>query len=219
MYNIINKKSLLNYLVLFIFILQICFWYSTKHIKPEMVIVPKAPTERTVNLLSLGDKQFFFRYLGFKIQNAGDSWGRVTALKDYNYQELIKWFYLLNKLDNVSNYPPTMAAYYYGHTQNGKDTIYIINYLYEHAKQDLRGKWWWLVQAVYLANHRLKDKQLALKIAYTLNSVPKDVKMPIWARQMVAFIHEQLGENQAAKEIILEILKDFDNLSDQEKTL
>jgi hypothetical protein len=217
MFNIINKKYLLNLALLAIFILQICFWYNTKHIKPEMIIVPKAPTEKTINLLSLGDKQFFFRYLGFKIQNAGDSWGRFTALKNYDYQELIKWFYLLNDLDKTSNYPPTMAAYYYGQTQNANDTIYIIDYLYNHAKTDLRNKWWWLVQAVYLANHRLKDKQLALKIAYTLNSVPKDVDMPLWARQMPAFIHEQLGENQAAKKIILEILKGFDNLSAKEK--
>ena len=217
MINIFNKKYLLNFLLIAVFSLQIIFWSRTKHIKPEMTIVPKAPSEKTINLLSLGDKQFFFRYSGFKIQNAGDSWGRFTALKDYNYQELIKWFYLLNNLDNISNYPPSMAAYYYGQTQNTDDTIYIIDYLRQHAKTNIREKWWWLIQAVYLANHRLKDKKIALEIAYELNAVPADVDMPIWARQMPAFIHEQLGENDAAKKIILGISNNFDDLSESEQ--
>ena len=217
MLNISCKKYLLHFALIIAITCQLVFWYFTKHIKPDMIIVPKAPKQSTVNLLSLGDKQFFFRYLGFKVQNAGDSWGRFTALKDYNYKELIKWFYILNNLDGISNYPPSMAGYYYGQTQNTADTIYIIEYLREHAKTDIREKWWWLAQAVYLANHRLKDKKLALEIAYELTKVPLDVKMPMWVRQMPAFIHEQLGENEAAKKIIVNILKNYDDLSEGEK--
>ena len=181
-----------------------------------MIIVPDVPNERAINILALGDRQFYFRHLAFIIQNAGDSWGRFTALKDYNYPQLLEWFLLLDSLDSQSNFIPSLASYYYAQTQTKSDTIYIVEYLRQHANRNLRTKWWWLVQATYIANHILKDKQLALEIAYELTLVPRDVKMPLWARQMPAFIHEQLGEKDASKEIIINILENFDNLSDGE---
>ena len=178
-----------------------------------MIIVPEVPKETTVHLLSLGDSQFYFRQLAFKIQNAGDSWGRFTALKDYNYESLSRWFYLLDKLDSKSNFIPSLASYYYSQTQTPEDTVYIVQYLRDHVKKDPRTKWWWLSQAVYIANHRLKDKKLALEVAYELAATPNDVDMPMWARQMPAFIHEQLGERESAKKIIADIMDNFDDFA------
>lgn len=208
-----SKTPLLNIALLCAISLQITFWYNTKHIKPEMVIVPHVPKETTVHLLSLGDAQFYFRQLAFKIQNAGDSWGRFTALKDYNYEALSKWFYLLDKLDSKSNFVPSLASYYYSQTQTPEDTRYIVSYLRDHVKKDPAGKWWWLSQATYIANHRLKDKKLALEVAYELAATPNHVDMPMWARQMPAFIHEQLGENESAKKIIADIMENFDRFT------
>ena len=181
-----------------------------------MIIVPQVPSEVAVNALSLGDKQFYFRYLGFIIQNAGDSWGRFTALRDYDYQELAQWFALLDQLDPVSNYIPSLAGYYYSHTQNRQDTIYVVRYLVKHAMRDPKRKWWWLAQAVYIANHLLEDKALALEIAYQLANLPQTVIMPLWARQMPAFIHEQLGQKQAATKIIVDLLLNLPKLSQGE---
>ena len=174
-----------------------------------MTIVSPAPTVNIAKLLSLGDTQFYFRYLTFRLQTTGDSWGRFTALKDYNYKELKKWFYLLDELDSKSNFVPTIVSYYYSQTQNKKDTIYIVNYLVDHAEKDIKTKWWWLAQAVYIANHKLKDKELALKLSYKLKNIPKNIKVPLWVRQMPAFLHEQLGEYEAAKIIIVEILENI----------
>ena len=204
-----SKKNLQYFSLILVLSFQITFWFKTNHIKPDMIIVPDVPNLNTVKLLSLGDHQFYFRNFAFKIQNAGDSWGRFTALKDYNYEKLQGWFYLLDELDAKSNFVPSLASYYYSQTQNPQDTIYIVEYLRAHAKRNPREKWWWLAQAVYIANHKLKDKDLALAVAYELAATPKDVKMPYWARQMPAFIHEQRGEKTAAKEIILDILNNF----------
>jgi hypothetical protein len=207
------KPHILTIAIISVLLVQISFWYKTKHIKPDMIIVPNVPKLNTIKLLSLGDEQFYFRNFAFKIQNAGDSWGRFTALKHYNYQKLQGWFYLLDELDDQSNFVPSLASYYYSQTQNPEDTIYIIEYLRDHANKDLRNKWWWLVQAVYIANHRLKDNKLALDIAYELASTPKDVEMPYWARQMPAFIHEARGERNAAKKIIIDILNNFEEFT------
>ena len=37
--------------------------------------------------------------------------------------------------------------------------------------------------------------------------------MPMWARQMPAFIHEQLGERESAKKIIADIMDNFDDFA------
>jgi hypothetical protein len=195
-------------------LLQIIFWYNTKDIHPDMAIVPEVPGLSAIKAHSFGDEEFYFRVLALQIQNAGDSFGRFTALKNYNYQKLSEWFNLLDHLNSKSNFVPAIASYYYSQTQNVPDTRYIVNYLEKHSLKDLEHKWWWLAQAVYIANHKLGDKQLALRLAYKLAETPG--KVPIWARQMPAFIHEQLGENEQAFIIIDRLLKDKDKLSPEE---
>lgn len=195
-------------------IIQIFFWYSTHHIKPEMHIVPDVPGELAVKATSLGDEELYFRILAMELQNAGDSFGRFTALKLYDYKKLSQWFYLLDTLDNKSNFVPSIAAYYYSNTQNIPDVIYVVNYLDYHSSKDMKEKWWWMSQAVYLANFKLKDQKLALKLAYKLSKTPG--KIPAWARQMPAFIHEKLGEKDQAIKIIKEFLDNEKDLTPEE---
>ena len=200
-------SSLLLYVT---FILQGVFWYNTHHIKPDMGIVPPVPGEMEVAALSFGDEQFYFRSLAFRIQNAGDTFGRFTPLKDYDYEKLSYWFYLLDGLDSTSNFVPALASYYYSQTQYKPDLHYIVKYLETHADRDLERKWWWLSQAVYIANQKLKDKKLALRLAHKLAKVPGN--LPIWTRQMPAFIHADLGETEAALAIITAIANNTKDL-------
>lgn len=185
--------------------LQAGYWYKTRDIMPEMKIVPDVPGEATVKALSLGDEQAFFRLLALNVQNAGDTFGRFTALYKYDFNRLYHWFRLLDALDDRSDYVPTMATYYFSQTQHRPDVRYIVDYLVEYADGRVKEKWWWLVQAVYLANHKLADKDLALQIANRLRGV---TGIPLWAQQMPAFIHEQRGEMAEAAAIMEGILKD-----------
>ena len=211
-----DNNRFISFALIALLLAQIIIWSKIKSIKPDMIIVPDVPNQKTVNILALGDQQFYFRYLAFIIQNAGDSWGRFTALREYNYAKLYEWFMLLDSLDSTSNFVPALASYYYSQTQTKTDTIYVVKYLRQHANKNVREKWWWLVQATYIANHILKDKKLELEISQELANAPNDINMPLWARQMPAFIFEQLGENQASKEIIINILENHENLSDGE---
>lgn len=189
--------------------LQGAFWWETNDILPDMGIVPDVPGKDTVKAISLGDEQAFFRLLALRIQNAGDTFGRFTALYKYDFSKLYQWFRLLDSLDDESNYIPSMATYYFSQSQNKADVKYIVDYLQEHSLHRIPQKWWWTVQAVYLANHKLEDKELSLKIANHLIG-QKDI--PIWAQQMPAFIHEQRGELGEALAIIQGILEDPDQL-------
>jgi hypothetical protein len=194
---------------------QIAFWSMTNHLKPEMCIVPNVPGVLAVKANALGDEQLYFRILALEIQNAGDLFGRFTALKNYDYKKLSAWFRLLDSLDDLSHFVPSIASYYYSQTQRQSDVRYIVDYLDEHSSKNLPRNWWWQAQAVSLAQHKLHDQKLALKLAKVLAS--NTGPMPIWAKQMPAFIYEKLGEKEASYLIIKNLLENAGDLSKEEQ--
>lgn len=183
---------------------QGAFWTHTRSIMPEMGIVPDVPGDRTVRALSFGDEEAFFRLLALNIQSSGDTFGRFTALYKYDYNKLYHWFRLLDGLNNQSNYLPAMSTYYFSQTQNPSDVRYLVDYLDEYTYDRPKEKWWWVVQGVYLAMHKLKDYDRALELSQRLRGVRG---IPIWAQQMPAFVQENRGEFGDALTIIQDILK------------
>ncbi|ETN98296.1 GTPase [Reticulomyxa filosa] len=212
-FDMFSKSEWLIYGVTDCFV--ICFWFYTHKIIPYLGIVPEVPTVNQTKIMALGDEQFFFRYLALYIQNSGDTFGRFTSLKNYDYSALLKWFLLLDELDHRSNFVPAIASYYYSNTQKVEDNKYIIEYLEKTYDKDPVNKWWWLGQAVMLAQNKLQDKHLALRLAYKLSTTPND-KLPRWAQQMPVFILEQLGEKEQALAIIKDLADKFDNYSQGE---
>ncbi|MCC7259620.1 MAG: hypothetical protein IT567_01145 [Alphaproteobacteria bacterium] len=196
-------------------LLQISFGIAVYDRHPTLDIVPPVPGKTAVQALAFGDEEAYFRVLGLELQNYGDTFGRFTALKHYDYKTLAGWLSLLDTLDNRSNLLPALASYYYSQTQNVQDVRYMVDYLAARFEQDPAQNWWWMGQAVYLANHTLKDKTLALDLAYRLAKTPGDV--PMWTRQMPAFILEEMGEKEAAMAIIVNILDSYKDLSDGER--
>ncbi len=170
------------------------FWSATHKIRPELGVVPPVPGKEELAVLKMGDDQFYFRALALQMQNAGDTYGRFTALKKYDMGRIYHWFTLLDMLDAKSDMMPAMAAYYFSQTQNTKDVRPLVNYLYEHSIRDVEHKWWWLLQSIYLAQHKLEDMDLALKVSTPL----VDKRVPIWAQQMAAVVHEKRGEMEDA---------------------
>lgn len=198
-------------IVLGIFLVaQLGYWYETKGIKPELGIVPDVPGKAAVEALSFGDNEFFFRILAFNLQNAGDTFGRVTALRFYDMNKLYHWFTLLDGLNAKSNMMPAMACYYFSQTQNTPDVRYIVDYLYDHSMRDISHKWWWLMQSIYLAQHKLNDMDLALKVSKPLVSDG----VPAWAQQMAAVVREKRGEFEDALKIMEAIKENAKDLTD-----
>ncbi len=186
------------------FAAQGAFWNHSRAIMPEMTIVPDVPGERTLHAMSFGDEEAFFRLHALNLQNSGDTFGRFTALYKYDYNKLYHWFTVLGTFDNQSNYLPSMAAYYYSQTQNPNQIHYMVDYLDEYGTGRVKEKWWWLVQASYLADHKMNDSARALEIAEKMADVRG---IPIWAQQLPAFIHEQRGEFGDALAIMEGVMK------------
>jgi hypothetical protein len=202
-----NLNRIFISIFLLCFIGQFIFWFQTEKFKPNIDLVPPPPSVASVKAFSFGDEQFYFRLLALRIENAGDSFGRFSALKNYDYEKLYQWFKILDSLDNQSIYVPTLAASYYSQTQKKEDNKYVIQYLDEFASRDIDKYWWWMVQAFYIANSSIKDPQVALKIAYKL-SENKNEAAPHWTRELPAFVHAKLGEDCAAFLFINKLLND-----------
>jgi hypothetical protein len=207
-YSNLHHFFIIGFLLCLIF--QVGFWFKAEKFKPDVHIVPPVPSLATVRALSFGDEQFYFRASALKIENAGDTFGRFTALKRYDYSNLYQWFKLLDTLDHKSKYIPTLAANYYSQTQNKEDTTYVIKYLDEYASVNIDEDWWWMFQAFIIANRDLQDEDVALKIAYKL-SENEDKTAPLWTKQLPAIINAKLGDDCAAFLIIEKILKENEN--------
>lgn len=200
----IKERRYLKLGICLFVILQISSWVFTSRFTPFIGILDEVPTLNEAKIAALGDEQFYFRYQALNLQNSGDSFGRFTALKNYDYKVLKKWMNLLDEMDSISNFVPSIAAYYYSNTQNVADNIYIVEYLESNYDLDPKAKWWWLGMAVNIADFKLKDDNLALRLAFKLASTP-NAKMPRWAQEMPAIIYAKMGEKQLAMEIMKDI--------------
>lgn len=192
--------------------LQVGYWFRTHDMQPDFGIVPDVPGRSALHALTFGDNEFYFRTMAFTLQNAGDTFGRFTALRYYDFNKLYHWFSLLDELDARSNMLPSLASYYFAQTQNTADVRYVVDYLYEHAERDIEHKWWWLLQGLYLSMHKLNDMDLALKVAKPL----QNDKVPVWARQMTAVVYEKRGEMDDALRIMESIKENAKDISDSD---
>ena len=182
-------------------------WKALLYKQQEWLNVPPAPTLTQANIQFLSDKQFAYRIYGLQIQNFGDTGGRTTAFKDYNYDHVIDWLRLEDNLDSKSSHIPFLAAYYFSSTQDLNQLRQIVEYLEYVGQRPYDEHWRWLVQAVFLSKTKLEDYQLAKQVADTLARVYRPEDMPAYALQMPAFIEADMGSKEAAYNILMSILK------------
>ncbi len=189
-----------------VLIANIALWFVLRGEQSVWSNVPPAPSLNMAIMSGLGDAGFVYRVNGLQLQNLGDTGGRVTSLDEYNYEELGRWFFLQDNLDNRSNFTPYLAAYYFSAVQDPQLLGPVIDYL-SHVGTVLNGnKWRWLAQAVYLARFRMKDFDKAFSLAATLAGMDIE-NAPGWVQQMPAFVKNQTGDKAAAYALMLQILK------------
>lgn len=193
--------------------LQVGFHRYSQHYLPELGIVPPVPSTAELGVTAMGDAQYLFRIHTLELQQAGDTFGRVTALYKYDYPALRDWFMQMDTLDARSHFFPALASYYFAQSQHKEDVAYLVDYLDAHTKHDIEHNWWWVVQAAYLSKHKLGDSDRAITIAKRLEGV---TSIPLWAQQYPAFIYEQRGEFDDALRIIQDIIASQDDLKPQD---
>lgn len=199
-------KYKIEILLAFAIFFNLLYWANVRYVKSHWGNVPPAPQAEFAASSGLGDTAFSYRIIGLMLQNLGDTGGRTTSLKDYDYEELTKWFYIQQKLDAHSNYSPYLAAYYFSASQVPEKIRPLLGYLTKVGLSQETQKWRFLAQAVYLARFVMNDIDLALDLANQLAAHPnKD--LPIWTKNMPAFVMNQHGDKKAAYAFLVEILR------------
>lgn len=154
----------------------------------------------------LGDRGAAYRLMGYTLQNLGNTGGRYTSLKDYDYNALERWFFTTLDLDARSNFVPFLASYYFGALDDAPEKMsHVTDYLVAAGAAPYPQKWRWLAQAVYMARFKEKNLDKALMLANKLAAMPGD--LPPWARQMPAFVNMAMGNRQASYELMVRMLK------------
>ena len=178
------------------------FTYPMKSKWPGL---PPAVGKYEVLSYGYGDRELSYRNIGMMLQNAGDVGGNVTNLRDYNYKNVGDWLWATYGLSPKANYVPSLAAFYFGAVPDKTKLPYLIDYLEKVGKDEGFERWRWLAHAVYLTRFEMKDYDRALKLANELAALP-DPDMPIWTKQMPAFVMSKVGKKQAARDLMLTIL-------------
>jgi hypothetical protein len=201
--------KLYSLIILAVF-LNVGLWVYSNKQKIIWPNVPMAPKESSFRMSFLDDGTFAYRSFAMVLQNWGNVGGDVQPLKNYNFEHLAGWFYLMDKMDPRSSYVPFMAAYYFSATQNKEQLPNIINYLADIGSRTgvevPEGSWRWLVQAIYLAKNEMNDQKRALELAEALSSIYRP-SMPAWTKSMKEIIRSEMGDKELAYATMIEILR------------
>jgi hypothetical protein len=177
---------------------------ATYPVRSEWPGIPTAPDRARAHLYGFGDTEFSYRTIGMMLQNAGDVGGRVTSLMNYDFRIIRDWLWLSYTLDSQSNYVPSLAAYYFGSTQKKEELKYLVDYLAKVGQDDGAERWRWLAHAVFIARFEMKNQEKALELAEKLAAVDQP-DMPIWTKQMPAYVMANVGKKKAARDLMLTI--------------
>ncbi|MCK6418403.1 MAG: hypothetical protein L6Q57_05630 [Alphaproteobacteria bacterium] len=190
--------------------LSFIMWLSVRDVRSQWLNVPPIPSQFSIKASVLSDDSLAYRMIGIMLQNLGDTGGRTTSLHNYDTTRLKDWFLLEHTLDPHSNYIPALAAHYFGAVQQEyapQKLGPVIDYLEVVGTSGVPGKWRWLAQAVSLARFSMHDYERAYALSLKLARLAdEDSTIPNWARAMPAFVRNQQGDKEGAKNIILAIL-------------
>jgi hypothetical protein len=193
------------------------FAWQNRDRRPDLAVVTQPPTAAERQALSFGDAQFLYRAWGLDLQNAGDTGGRATPMRRYNYDYVMGWLDALQTLDARSQFHTFLAAHYFSQTPNAGDVRRMVAFIVQDAAANPTSKWQWFVHAAVMAQRQLEDLPLALRIAeqmaaYDLPDVPP------WARMFPAVILEKMSRKAEARALVEHVLsREQNTLSPQER--
>jgi hypothetical protein len=184
--------------------------------RPEITRKPlPAPTHQSIlSASSLGDPVAFSRLLMLWLQGFDHQPGVSIPFIQLDYGDLIAWLDRILFLDPGSSYPLLSAVRIYSEVPDPAKQRLILDYVYNKFQENPALRWQWLAHAVYVAKHRLQDKELALRYARELRIRTTAQTAPDWARQMELFVLEDMGELESAQ-VLLGGLIDSGEITDQ----
>ena len=157
--------------------------------------LPPAPSAAALRLASFGEPEALARVTMLYLQ-AFDIGPKL------DYARLIAWLRSILALDPRSQYPLFAAARIYAEVADPARARPMLDFVYEQYLLDPNRRWPWLAHAALLAKHRLHDLPLARRYAAAIDRTTTAANVPLWAKQMEAFILEDMNELEAARVLL-----------------
>ena len=160
------------------------------------------PGIAALRLASFGDPVALAKALMLYLQAFDYQSGSKVPYRDLDYQVLEGWLSRILELDPQGQYPLLAASRLYAEVPVPAKQRSMLEFIYREFLLDPNRRWPWLAHATVIAKHRLHDLPLALRYAQAIEQHATAPNVPAWAKQMRAFILEDMNELQAARLVI-----------------
>ncbi len=173
---------------------------DTRAPKAEPLAAP--PGAAVLRLASFGEPVALAKLLMLQLQAADARADDPTPYRDLDYGRVEAWLERILELDPAGQYPLLAASRLYAEVPDPAKARRMLEFIEREFLADPDRRWPWLAHATLIAKHRLRDLPLALRLAGTLERNVRPGAAPAWARQMRAFILEDMNELEAARAVI-----------------
>jgi len=164
--------------------------------------LPPAPSIGALRLASFGDPVALAKGLMLYLQAVDYQSGSKVPYRNLDYDRLETWLERVLELDPHGQYPLLAASRLYAEIPVEAKQRSMLEFVYRQFLLDPNRRWPWLAHAAVLAKHRLHDLPLALRYAQALQDLTTAGDVPLWAKQMQAFILQDMNELEAARLVI-----------------
>lgn len=164
--------------------------------------LPQPPSAALLRAASLGDPIPLAQLITLSLQAFDNQPGISVPFLQLDYARVEAWLNTILELDPAAQYPLLLAAQVYAQVPDPERQRRMLDLVYRQFLADPNRRWPWLAHASIMARHRLQDPQLALRYARALREHVTAAEVPGWACQMEIFLHEDIGEYEAARALL-----------------
>jgi len=192
----------LRWLLALALLLQVAWQAGHRPAPPRAEDLPPPPALTTLQLASLGEPLALSRLTMLYVQGFDEQAGLSIAWRQMDYGRIRAWLARALELDPRSQYPLLAASEVYGAVNDPARVRLMLDFVYARFADDPNRRWPWLAHAALVAKHRLHDLPLAREYARALRLQASGPEVPPWARELEAFILEDMNETEAARLLI-----------------
>jgi len=157
--------------------------------------------------LSLNEPALTSRLLALWLQDFDYQRGKSLNYDQLDYKKLTEWLNSIQELDQNNRYPLLSASHIYSSTKDPEKLRHIITFVEQQFKLNPEKNWPWMVKMVLLAQHKLHNNELALRLSQQLMKLTQGKKVPSWVRQMSLSVLISDEQKNAAATLIAALLQ------------
>jgi len=168
----------------------------------QAVDLANPPTNELFKVASFGDQVALSKLTMLWLQAHDNQPGISIPFKQLDYTTVAQWLGAIQELDPRGHYPLLSAVRVFGEVPVPEKQRKMLAFVEREFHKNPDQRWPWLAHAAFVAKHRLKDQQLALKFAESLAEKTTGENVPSWVKQMRIFLLEDMGEIESAKVLL-----------------